>query len=633
MNRFQILAVLIFLVLKTGLLFGQDFEFENYINSDTEIEGASDLYDYLEEFIRDTINLNEDSLEKLSENPLIDASTLKRVKAFRNQGELFNDARDIRSLQLEREQEDLLISISGFGFKKPELERVTIRNRVIRNSSDNGLQVFPYKYYTRAATQLKNGYSAGVLIERDPGEKELVDYFSFYFAGKNRNNEYNKIIGDYSLEIGQGLLFWGNGSFIKGGNPILTMRKQAKGILPYKSAVETRNLRGVAGSRQYGKIKTLAFASLLNRDAALSDSGDVLNFRESGLHRTESEIAGKNSVREMIIGFRSEWNTKKYKIGANFAIVDYDTEINPLKTPDKINDFAGSEYKSLSVDYNIKHSYFSLFGEVAGSNGGKTAQVHGAMAVYEKAQIGILYRDYEDGFRGVRGNPFGAGDNEKGIYAGIKLKLNKITTFSGFRDLYKRPWVTATIGTPSRREDYRLELNRQINRSNSISLRAWGANREENQFQTDEFGIERKIVQNRKRQNFRLKLKHRFSSNRTLNWQIERISVEQGNSTEYGYLLSSSIGMSLSNRIMLRLAVTLHNTDSFASRIYIYEHDFPGVLRNIAVYNKGYRFMVLASKDISTYFSASVKLERYSRSAQNESTEETRIGFQIDLSI
>lgn len=313
MNRFQILAVLIFLVLKTGLLFGQDFEFENYINSDTEIEGASDLYDYLEEFIRDTINLNEDSLEKLSENPLIDASTLNRVKAFRNQGELFNDARDIRSLQLEREQEDLLISISGFGFKKPELERVTIRNRVIRNSSDNGLQVFPYKYYTRAATQLKNGYSAGVLIERDPGEKELVDYFSFYFAGKNRNNEYNKIIGDYSLEIGQGLLFWGNGSFIKGGNPILTMRKQAKGILPYKSAVETRNLRGVAGSRQYGKIKTLAFASLLSRDAALSDSGDVLNFRESGLHRTESEIAGKNSVREMIIGFRSEWNTKNIK--------------------------------------------------------------------------------------------------------------------------------------------------------------------------------------------------------------------------------------------------------------------------------------------------------------------------------
>ena len=76
-----------------------------------------------------------------------------------------------------------------------------------------------------------------------------------------------------------------------------------------------------------------------------------------------------------------------------------------------------------------------------------------------------------------------------------------------------------------------------------------------------------------------------------------------------------------------------YNTDSFDSRIYIYEHDFPGVLRNIAVFNEGHRFMVLASKDISTYFSASVKFERYSRSAQKESTDETRIGFQIDISI
>jgi len=627
------MIVAIIILLKAGSLFGQDIEFENYTNSDSEIEGASDLYDYLEEFIRDPINLNDPSLEKLNQNPLIDASTLKSVRDFRNKGDLFKNAADIKALELPREQEDILISISGFGITKPKFKQIAIRNRVIQNSTDDGLQVFPYKYYNRATMQLENGYSAGLLIERDPGEEKLVDYFSFYLTGKNGNNEYNKILGDYSLEIGQGLLFWGNGSFIKGGDPILSMRKRAKGILPYKSAVESRNLRGVAGSWQYGKLKTLAFASLVKRDAALSDSGDVLNFRESGLHRTENEIAGKNSVREMIAGFRNEWNTKRYIIGTNFAIVDYNHEVNPLKTPDKINDFVGNEYKSFSVDYNITHTNFNLFSEVAGSNGGKTAQIHGAKADYENAQLGILYRYYEDGFRGVRGNPFGAGENEKGIYATIKLKLNKLTTFSGFRDLYKRPWVTATIGAPSRREDYRLELRHQINRNNSFSVRAWGAIREVNQFLTDDLGIERNSIQKAKRRNLRLRSKHRFSINRTLSWQIERVNVDQGISTENGYLLSSSLGMILANSVMLKVSATLYNTDSFDSRIYIYEHDFPGVLRNIAVYNEGYRFMVLASKDISTYFSASVKLERYSRNAQNENTDETRIGIQFDLSI
>ncbi len=96
---------------------------------------------------------------------------------------------------------------------------------------------------------------------------------------------------------------------------------------------------------------------------------------------------------------------------------------------------------------------------------------------------------------------------------------------------------------------------------------------------------------------------------------------------------SSSLGLILANSVMFKVSATLYNTDSFDSRIYIYEHDFPGVLRNTAVYSEGYRFMVLASKDISTYFSASVKLERYSRNAQNKSTDETRIGIQFDSSI
>ena len=459
---------MILLFSNTAVLVAQDIEYENYINSDSEIEGASDLYDYLENFITDTINFNESSLEKLTQNPLIEASTIIKVEAFRNQGKLFSDVEDIKVLKLEKEQEDILLSISGFNIVKPRFERIKIRNRVTRKSSDNDLPVFPYKYYTRASILLKNGYSGGILIERDPGEKKLVDYFSFYFAGKNEDNEYDKIIGDYSLEIGQGLLFWRNGSFIKGGNPILTMKKQGKGIVPYKSAVETKNLRGVAGSWQFGKIRTLAFASLLRKDAVLSASGEVLNFRESGSHRTETELAGKNFIQERILGFRSEWSTTESKFGTNMAIVNYDIAINPLQTSDKINEFSGTENKTLSADYNIKHSNFNMFGEVAGSNRGKTAQVHGAMVVYEKAQLGILYRDYEDGFRTVRGNPFGADDNEKGVYAGMKVKINKRTTFTGFRDFYKRPWITATIGSPTRKEDYSLELQRQLNRNNSI---------------------------------------------------------------------------------------------------------------------------------------------------------------------
>jgi len=120
---------------------------------------------------------------------------------------------------------------------------------------------------------------------------------------------------------------------------------------------------------------------------------------------------------------------------------------------------------------------------------------------------------------------------------------------------------------------------------------------------------------------------------------LHLLPTNKANGAFEGRLLSaraSALGglySALPYRVIFKASATIYNTDSFDSRIYIYEHDFPGVLRNIAVFNEGHRFMVLASKDISTYFSASVKLERYSRSAQKESTDETRIGFQIDISI
>ncbi|TFB09561.1 hypothetical protein E3V55_07090 [Candidatus Marinimicrobia bacterium MT.SAG.3] len=84
--------------------------------------------------------------------------------------------------------------------------------------------------------------------------------------------------------------------------------------------------------------------------------------------------------------------------------------------------------------------------------------------------------------------------------------------------------------------------------------------------------------------------------------------------------------------LRLYLAATRFKTDSFASRIYLYEQDLPGVLRNSAVFNDGNRFMVLARKEISSYFSLSLKLEHLSRDNGIEDSVENKIGIQVDLS-
>ena len=101
---------------------------------------------------------------------------------------------------------------------------------------------------------------------------------------------------------------------------------------------------------------------------------------------------------------------------------------------------------------------------------------------------------------------------------------------------------------------------------------------------------------------------------------------------EKGLLLSINIKIATPGSLRLYLAATRFKTDSFASRIYLYEQDLPGVLRNSAVFNNGNRFMVLARKEISSYFSLSLKLEHLSRDNGIEDSVENKIGIQVDLS-
>ena len=102
---------------------------------------------------------------------------------------------------------------------------------------------------------------------------------------------------------------------------------------------------------------------------------------------------------------------------------------------------------------------------------------------------------------------------------------------------------------------------------------------------------------------------------------------------ERGYALTSNADITVNKRRDINLSATIFDTDSYASRIYVYERDLPGVLRNLPVYQKGYRIMVLAREKFNAYFSTSIKLERYLRRQGTDDTNESRIGIQIDISI
>ncbi|MFA5492482.1 MAG: hypothetical protein WC245_06010, partial [Bacteroidales bacterium] len=106
----------------------------------------------------------------------------------------------------------------------------------------------PYKLYTRYQFKYYNLISFGFTAEKDPGEeffkgtqKQGFDFYSAHFFIRNVGPFKAIALGDYNLQLGQGLTMWTGMSFGKTADAVFTKRN-ATGIKQYTSADENRFL-------------------------------------------------------------------------------------------------------------------------------------------------------------------------------------------------------------------------------------------------------------------------------------------------------------------------------------------------------------------------------------------------------
>ena len=134
----------------------------------------------------------------------------------------------------------------------------------------------PYKLYTRYQFKYYNLISFGFTAEKDPGEeffkgtqKQGFDFYSAHLFMRNVGPFKAIAIGDYNLQIGQGLTMWTGMSFGKTADAVFTKRN-ANGIRQYTSADENRFLRGVAFDAKISKrFEILGFLSYKKIDASV----------------------------------------------------------------------------------------------------------------------------------------------------------------------------------------------------------------------------------------------------------------------------------------------------------------------------------------------------------------------------
>ena len=479
----------------------------------------------------------------------------------------------------------------------------------ILESSNSYYHGNEHRYYTRLRFSYRTNLSIGVTAEKDPGEeffkgaqKNGFDFYSahaFYKGGKYLRSV---ALGDYQIQIGQGLNFWSGYAFGKSAD-VTNVKKSANTIRPYTSVDETRYLRGAGVVVGVKNFSLTAFGSYKGvdgsviSDSLLEDQEFVSSINLTGLHRTNSELERKNRLNEIIFGTNLRYNTRSLQIGLAAVYQGYDRSLEKDTLPYNKYDFRGKGLIGMSADYNWVVRNFNFFGEVATSSySGAFANIHGVLfSLDRRVSMSLIYRNYGRNYQTFYSAGFSEGSrtqNEKGLYAGLKLNLSNTFSINTYLDIFKFPWLKYQVDAPSDGHEFMIQPAFRPSRSLEVYVRYREQRRQKNRRDSDGTITEIEDVLQR---NYRFNLSFKVSESIKLKSRVEYVTINRpSNQNEDGIIIVQDLIYNpKSFPVDISLRYALFDTDSYDTRIYTYENNATYVFSVPSYYYRGSRAYVL----------------------------------------
>ena len=572
-----------------------------------EEEDLSDLTGRLSDYRRKPINLNQAQPEQLKD--LVFLSALQISNLFRHirvNGKL----KDILELQgIDDFDQETILRIMPYVTVNPEpaFHRLLSRRRLLNDGSNEligrygqvlkkqkGFKELPGSRYLGSAQRylLKYTYHLDDLLSFSlTGDKDAGESF---FSGKSRsgfdflsaslglykNGHFRKIIiGDYSLQFGQGLTLWTGSSFGKGPD-VAGVAKKDTGLKPYTSANEFSFFRGTASTFTLLKtIELTSFISFRNLDASLTESPagnfTLSTIGMSGLHRSPSEIKNKGSLRQLVYGAVLQLRQSSLEAGLISYRTVYDHEFIKGNARYRQYAFEGRELSNLGLYYNKNLQHIYLFGETAKSMPGGFAILQGAMtSISRSLSAVVLYRNYAKDHHTFYSQGLGAGaaaSNEKGWYAGIHFSKGTRWDLSVYADMFHFPWAKFRIDSASNGADLMGTLNYRPRKNLKLMLKLNLRLSEQNLSS----GLPRNPLGKVEKENCRLASSWQMNKNMKIEHRLEITAYRKGTeASTYGYMVFQDADYNpLSSPLAANIRIAFFNTQTYENRIYAYEDD------------------------------------------------------------
>lgn len=619
-----------------------DFEFlvqELFAQQQDETVQYEDFYEALFQYYQNPINLNQTNAEELASLFILSRPQIASFfQHIEENGKLLSiyELQTIPDFDLHTIYKLIpfvLVDDAGLqADRRPLWQRVAEENNnalvlryertlqkrrgyiplVAGNRSSSRYLGSPEKLFLRYRVSHTKDFSLGITAEKDPGEaftwhpatkRYGFDFYSAHFQLYNRGKFKAIALGDYQLQIGQGLLLSSGYSVGKGSETITTVSRANLGIRPYSSVLESSFFRGGAVTYELGRFDVTGFYSNKWADANLQIRLDTLlgttdfftGIQVTGFHRTPTELANKGNVREQIYGANASFQSKDRTLSAGITALGthYSSPIQKAGAPYQYFEFNGRDNYNFGINYAYTLQNFYFFGESAISKSGGSGTVNGLIAnLSNKADLSMVYRNYSKDFHTAYGGAFGENTrniNERGFYTGIRLKPFPKWEITAYYDRFRFPWLKYRVDAPSAGDEYLARLYFKPNKTTGLYV----------QFRSENKGLNAAgntsaidYVAQVKRKSYLTYYEFSPTPRINLKSRVQFSSYEQESPQSTGYLIAQDINLTF-NKFRISTRYALFDTDGFDTRQFAYERDVLYAFSIPAFFGRGTRVYAL----------------------------------------
>ncbi|MBP6430350.1 MAG: helix-hairpin-helix domain-containing protein [Ferruginibacter sp.] len=635
---------------------------ENITQGNEDVETEDDSYmQQMQEFVKHPININTADEAQLNQLLVLSPIQIQNLLAYRQlMGNFVSiyelqavpgmDVETLQKIRLYIIVSDKISLVNSFaerlsGGEHSVLLRVTQvlekakGFKLDASQATNFYQGSRQRIFLRYKYVYKNLLQYGLVGEKDAGEqffkgqqKAGFDFYSVHFFARNIGIVKALALGDFTVNMGQGLTQWQSLAFRKSPD-VTNIKRQASVLRPYNSAGEINFHRGVGITLGKKKWQGTIFGSYKNIDANFvadtSQTQDdfVSSLQTSGYHRTASEVSDKGVQRQIAVGGNFQYQINNLHVGVN--AIQYQFKLPLQKDAEPYNKYAlaGKAFGNYSVDYSYTFKNIHFFGEAAITQKKYTAFVQGMLlSAANNVDISLFYRNIQPSYQSLYTNAFTESTyptNEKGLFAGISIKPAMAWKLDAYADFYSFPWLRYRVDAPTAGSDYLVQLTYKPNKQ----LEIYGRYRTESKsinVNPNELTLNPVIPQ--PRQNFRFHSVYKVSSSLSIRNRVELVWVDKkGINAEQGFLTYIDFAYKPAlNPLSASIRLQYFETEGYNSRLYAYEND---VLYSFSIpvfYEKGYRYYLNANYDIGK------KATMWFRISQTINPDRTLIGSGLD---